>query len=109
MCLSLHAAEEFWVVEHDTFFVDRKLRAEPVTDEELRRAQEYAIGTYAIRQQSGGAVLGDIVDAWLHGSGLAELGEYEARVRSLTPADLQKVAEQYFDEGVRVEGIVRGR
>lgn len=86
-----------------------KLRAEPVTDEELRRAQEYAIGTYAIRQQSGGAVLGDIVDAWLHGSGLGELGEYEARVRSLTPADLQRVARQYFDEGVRVEGIVRGR
>ena len=86
-----------------------KLRAEPVTDEELRRAQEYAIGTHAIRQQSGGSVLGDVVDAWLHGTGLAELGEYEARVRALTPRDLQSVAQRYFDEGVRVEGIVRGK
>jgi zinc protease len=86
-----------------------KLRSEPVTGEELRRAQEYAVGTHAIRQQSGGAVLGDIIDAWLHGPGLGELGEFEARVRSLTPRDLQAVAERYFDEGVRVEGIVRGR
>jgi zinc protease len=86
-----------------------KLRDAPVTDEELRRAQEYAIGTHAIRQQSGGSVLGDIVDAWMHGPGLAELGEYESRVRSLTPADLRSVAERYFDEGIRVEGIVRGR
>jgi zinc protease len=86
-----------------------KLRAEPVTGEELQRAQEYAIGTHAIRQQSGGSVLGDIVDAWLNGSGLAELGEYETRVRALTPENLLAVAERYFDEGVRVEGIVRGR
>ena len=86
-----------------------KLRDEPVTAEELHRAQEYAIGTHAIRQQSGGSVLGDIVDAWLHGPGLGELGEYESRIRELTPADLMRVAQRYFDEGVRVEGIVRGR
>jgi len=86
-----------------------KLRNDPVSDEELSRAQEYAIGSHAIRQQSGGSVLGDIVDAWLHGPGLAELGEYEARIRALTPADLRAVAERYFDEGIRVEGIVRGR
>ena len=35
----------------------RRLRDEPVTAEELERAQTYAIGTHAIRQQSGGAVL----------------------------------------------------
>jgi zinc protease len=86
-----------------------KLRDQSVTDEELRRAQEYAIGTHAIRQQSGGSVLGDIIDAWLYGPGLSELGEYEARVRALTPQQLQDVARRYFDEGVRVEGIVRGR
>ena len=86
-----------------------KLRDEPVTAEELHRAQEYAIGTHAIRQQSGGSVLGDIVDAWLHGPGLSELGEYESRIRALTPADLMVVAQRYFDEGIRVEGIVRGR
>jgi zinc protease len=86
-----------------------KLRDGLVSDEELHRAQEYAVGSHAIRQQSGGSVLGDIVDAWMHGTGLEELGEYEQRIRSVTAADLRAVARRYFDETLRVEGIVRGK
>ena len=86
-----------------------KLREQPVTAEELARAQEYAVGSHAIQQQNGGAVLGDIVDAWMHGGGLEELGEFEARVRALTPRDLQEAAGRYFDPSKRAEGIVRGR
>ena len=86
-----------------------KLRDEPVTAEELARAQEYAVGSHAIQQQSGGSVLGEIVDAWLHGNGLDELGEFESRVRALTPHDLQAVAQRYFDPSKRAEGLVRGR
>ncbi|HEX6058498.1 MAG TPA: pitrilysin family protein [Gemmatimonadaceae bacterium] len=85
-----------------------KLRKERVSETELRQAQTYAIGTHAIRQQSGGAVLGDIVDAWLLGRGLGELAEFEERVRGVTPDDVQRVARRYFDEGRRVEGVVRG-
>ena len=86
-----------------------KLRDRPVTAQELARAQEYAVGSHAIQQQSGAAVLGDVVDAWMHGAGLEELGEFEARVRALTPADLQAAAARYFDPARRVEGLVRGR
>lgn len=85
-----------------------KLREAPVTPEELRRAQTYAIGTHAIRQESGGAVLGDVVDAWLFGRSLAELEEYDARMRAVTPADIQALARRYFDESRIVEGVVRG-
>ena len=85
-----------------------KLRDEPVTQKELEQAQTYAIGTHAIRQQSGGAVLGDMVDAYLFG-GLHELAEFDARVRSVTAAEMQHIARTYFDESRRVEGIVRGR
>jgi zinc protease len=84
-----------------------KLREEPVTDEELRRAQTYAIGVHAIRQQSGGAVLGELVEAWLFGS-LRELDEYEARVRAVTAIGVRDVARRYFEPDRRVEGIVRG-
>jgi zinc protease len=84
-----------------------KLRAAPVAAEELARAQTYAIGTHAIRQQSGGSVLADVVDAWLFGR-LAELDEFEAQVRRVTPERMRAVAERYFDPGRRVEGIVRG-
>lgn len=84
-----------------------KLRDEPVTDEELRRAQTYAIGTHAIRQQSAGAVLGELVEAWMFGS-LRELEEYETRIRSVTSSGIRDTARRYFDPNRRVEGIVRG-
>jgi len=85
----------------------RRLREEPVTEDELTRAQTYAIGTHAIRQQNGGAVLGDIVDAYLFG-GLSELVSYESSMRAVTAASMQSVAQDFFDQRVRVEGIVRG-
>jgi zinc protease len=84
-----------------------RLRDEPVTDKELLRAQTYAIGIHAIRQQSGAAVLSDVVDAYLFGE-LSELDEYESRIRAVTPAAMQRVALEYFDPARRVEGIVRG-
>jgi len=85
----------------------RRLREEPVTAEELTRAQTYAVGVHAIRQQSGAAVLGDMVDAFVFGS-LRELTEYDARVRAVTAESMMGVAQTYFDPSRRVEGIVRG-
>jgi zinc protease len=85
----------------------RRLRDEPVSAEELTRAQTYAMGTHAIRQQNGGAVLADIIDAFLFGS-LAELESYEPSVRAVTAASMQSVARDFFDQRRRVEGIVRG-
>jgi zinc protease len=84
-----------------------RLRDEPVTEQELRRAQTYAVGLHAIRQQSGAAVLADVVDGYLFGS-LRELDEYEARIRAVTPAAMQSVAREHFDPARRVEGLVRG-
>jgi zinc protease len=86
-----------------------KLRDAPVSDDELARAREYAIGTHAIRQQSGAAVLGDILDAWLFGTSLEELTEHDSRIRSVTARDIQSLAQRYFDESRLVQGVVRGR
>ena len=84
-----------------------KLRDELVTPRELQQAQTYAIGVHAIRQQSGGAVLADMVDAWLFGR-LAERREFDTRVRAVTADEMRRIARTYFDEGRRVEGIIRG-
>ncbi|MHB1069696.1 MAG: M16 family metallopeptidase, partial [Gemmatimonadaceae bacterium] len=84
-----------------------KLRAVPVTDEELHRARTYALGTWAIRQESGGVVMGDIADAWLFGS-LKELADYERHVCAVTVSDLQAIAVECLDPTRRVEGAVRG-
>jgi zinc protease len=85
-----------------------KLREEPVTAKELDQAKTYAIGVHAIRQQSGSAVLGEMVDAYLFGR-LAELEEFEARVRGVSAEEMRAIARTYFVEASRVEGIVRGR
>ncbi len=84
-----------------------RLRDELVTDDELRRAQTYAIGVHAIRQQSGGAVLGELVDAWMFGT-LSELQEFEDRVRGVTAESIRETSRRYLDPDRRVEGIVRG-
>ena len=84
-----------------------KLRETPVTAKELEQAQTYALGVHAIRQQSGGAVLGEMVDAFLFGR-LAELAEFEGRVRGVSAEEMRRVAREYFEPSRRVEGIVRG-
>jgi zinc protease len=85
-----------------------KLREAEVAAEELERAKTYALGTRAIRQESGAAVLGELVDAWLYGDGLHELSEHDDHVRAVTAAAMREAAERYFVEERRVEGIVRG-
>mgnify|MGYP001552304866 CR=1 FL=1 len=84
------------------------LRAAPVTDEELARAKRYMLGMHDIRQESGGAILGDIVDAWLFGAGLSELDDYAGRIDAVSADDIQRLAQSYFDTGRIVEGVVRG-
>ncbi len=85
-----------------------KLRNEDVTADELERAKQYTIGSHAISRESGGAVLGELLDAWMFGSGLSELEEYDERVRAVTAEDMRELASRYFDPETRVEGIVRG-
>jgi zinc protease len=85
-----------------------RLRESPVSNEELTRAKSYAIGTHAIRQESGSAVLGDVLDAWQFGHGLAELTEFEERINAVTATRILDVARRYFDPERRIEGIVRG-
>jgi zinc protease len=86
-----------------------KLREEAVSEEELARAKSYSIGSHAIRQESGAAQLAEMLDAWMFGGGLSELGEYEASIKAVTTQDILELALDYFDPAQRVEGIVRGK
>jgi zinc protease len=85
-----------------------KLRSEKVTAGELDRAKKYVIGTHAISRESGGAVLGELLDAWMFGAGLFEIDEFDERVRAVSSDQMREVARRYFDPARRVEGVVRG-
>jgi zinc protease len=84
-----------------------RLRESPVSERELSQAKTYALGIHAIRRESAASVMGDIADAWLFGSSLSELTEYESRVRAVSAAQMLQLARAYFDPDRRVEGIVR--
>jgi zinc protease len=85
-----------------------RLREELVTAEELDRAKEYVVGSHAISQESGGSLLGEMLDAWMFGAGLSEMQRYVNSVRAVTAAQMRDVAERYFNAERRVEGVVRG-
>jgi zinc protease len=85
-----------------------KLCDQPVTVGELTSAKEYVVGSHAINQESGGALLGEMLDAWMFGRGLGELLEYDTRVRAVTAEQMRDLARKYFDPKRRVEGIIRG-
>ncbi len=85
------------------------LRESAPLEEEVERARRYLIGTHAISQQSGGSVLGEMVDAWLFGTGLQERLEEEARIAAVQADDVLRLAQRYFDPARVIEGAVRGR
>jgi zinc protease len=78
------------------------------TDEEMERARRYLIGTHVIAQQSGGSVLGEMVDAWLFGEGLHERHEVVDRLAAVQGADVLRMARASFDPSRMAEGVVRG-
>ena len=85
-----------------------KLCDQPVTVAELTSAKEYVVGSHAISQESGGALLGEMLDAWMFGRGLGELLEHDTRVRAVTAEQMRDLARKHFDPQRRVEGIIRG-
>lgn len=85
-----------------------RLRETSVTDDEIARAKRYAIGSHAIRQESGAAVLGEMLDAWMYGNGLIELEEFESQIEKVSTDDILALAREFFIAERRVEGVVRG-
>ena len=86
----------------------QRLREEPLDAVDVERAQHYMIGARRIRRQTNSAQLADLADALLRGRGLAEIREYEQRIRGLGPEDLRAAAARWLDASRLVEGVVRG-
>ncbi len=86
----------------------QRFAAEPVSENELRQAVNYLSGQAEVNRQSGAAVSGEILEAWVAGTGLHELEDPAALFRKVTTQDIQRVATRYLREPQRAEGVIRG-
>ncbi|MEP7327286.1 MAG: pitrilysin family protein, partial [Gemmatimonadota bacterium] len=82
--------------------------AEPVTDEELNQAVNYLAGQSEVARQSAGSVLGEMIEAWLVGTGLEETSDPGRPYREVTPEAVLEVAAEFLVPEMRSEGIIRG-
>jgi zinc protease len=80
----------------------------PVSDSELRQAVNYLSGQAEVGRQSGGALAGEILEAWMIGNGLGDLENQGAAFRAVTADDVSRVAQRYLQRSKRAEGLVRG-
>jgi zinc protease len=86
----------------------RRFAEERVSDVELAQAVSYLAGQAQVHRQSAGSVAGEILDAWLAGSGLTELADPAAGYRAVTAEAVQAVAARSLDPTRRAEAVVRG-
>jgi zinc protease len=80
----------------------------PVSEAELRQAVNYLAGQAEVGRQSGGALAGEILEAWMIGNGLGDLENPGAAFRGVTADDVARVAQRYLRASERAEGVVRG-
>jgi zinc protease len=73
-----------------------RLASEPPSALELKGIQNYLSGVFVLQNSSRGALVGQLQYVDLQGLGEDYLKTYVSKVNSLSPADLQRVAGQYF-------------
>jgi zinc protease len=73
-----------------------RLGREPVTDDELRLAKDYLIGSFPLRLDTTAKVADFIVAVEEQGLGLDYPDRYKAAVARVTAADVQRVAARFF-------------
>jgi zinc protease len=81
---------------------------DPVGAAELTQAVNYLAGQAEVGRQSTGALVGEILEAWMIGNGLGDLEDPAAAYRAVTADEVLRVVESNLDPARRAEGIVRG-
>ncbi len=75
----------------------RGLQREPVRDGELADAQNYLIGSLAVRLETSAGIAQALLEIELFDLGLDYLLRYPALIRSVTPEAIGGAASRYFD------------
>jgi zinc protease len=73
-----------------------RLQREPVSQRELRSAQDYLAGKFPLTIETPGAIATQVLDVLFYGLPLTDIETYRDRVNAITPADIQRVARDYL-------------
>jgi zinc protease len=73
-----------------------RIGREPVTDDELRLAKDYLIGSFPLRLDTTAKVADFVVAVEQQGLGLDYADRYKAAVARVTAADVRRVAAKFF-------------
>lgn len=73
----------------------KRLRTEPVTQDELSEAKDFVTGSLALRLETNDGVAAILSDIELFGLGLDYLQRYPSIIRSITAEDILAVAQKY--------------
>jgi zinc protease len=75
----------------------RRLRAEAPTAAEVADAKAYLTGSLPFRLTTNGSIAGLLLQTERYGLGFDYLADYRRGVESVTPAEVQAVAQKYLD------------
>ena len=84
-----------------------RLRTEPVTDEELRRAQEVLIGDFEIGLQRFGNQASHYALDELYGLGYKSSQHYVDDIQAVSKADIMRAAQKYIKPDAPVIAVIR--
>jgi len=73
-----------------------RMQKETVSAAELKGIQNYLSGLFVIQNSSRGALIGQLQDVDFQGLGENYLKTYVAKVNAVTPADVQKMTQNYI-------------
>lgn len=74
----------------------RRIRDEPVTQEELDAAKNFMVGSFPLRFETASATAGQLASVRLLGLPIESLQQFTQKVAAVTPAEVQRVARQYL-------------
>jgi zinc protease len=75
----------------------KRIRTEPVTDQELNDAKSYLTGSFPLRVDSNKKIAAFLTAVEFYGLGLDYIDKYPAYIEAVTKEDLLRVAKKYLN------------
>ena len=84
----------------------RRIREEPISAEDLQRAQKYLVGSFPMRFDTQGKRASFLAQVEYYGLGLDYPEKYPQLIQSITPEDVLRVARTYLHPEQAIQVVV---